>query len=52
MLDIQVIRERPDEVKRALARRGETAPIDRILELDAERRRLLGEVEGLRGDRN
>ncbi|MEX0788972.1 MAG: serine--tRNA ligase, partial [Anaerolineales bacterium] len=52
MLDIQVLRERPEEVKRALARRGEEAPIDRILELDAERRRLLGEVEGLRGNRN
>lgn len=52
MLDIQVLRERPDDVTRALARRGEDAPIGRILELDTERRRLLGEVEALRGERN
>jgi seryl-tRNA synthetase len=52
MLDIQRIREDPEDVKRALARRGERPPIDTILELDGERRRLLGEVEALRGERN
>lgn len=52
MLDIQVIRDHPDEVKQALARRGEEPPLERILELDSERRRVLTEVEALRGERN
>lgn len=52
MLDIQRIRDDPEEVKRGLARRGERPPLERILELDGERRRLLGEVEALRGERN
>lgn len=52
MLDIQVIRETPDVVRAALARRGVEAPIDRILELDAERRNLLTSVESLKAERN
>jgi seryl-tRNA synthetase len=52
MLDIQVIREHPEEVLASLGRRGVEAPIDRVLELDSERRALLTEVEGLKSERN
>ena len=52
MLDIQLIRERPEEVRASLARRGIDPPIDRILELDAERRSLLTQAETLKAERN
>jgi seryl-tRNA synthetase len=52
MLDIQRIREKPEEVRTALARRGIEPPLDRILELDTERRRLLTQVETLKAERN
>ncbi|MGA7870897.1 MAG: serine--tRNA ligase [Candidatus Binatus sp.] len=52
MLDIKLIRERPDFVKGELAKRGvEPAEVDRILEADQKRRRLQGEVDQLRADR-
>jgi seryl-tRNA synthetase len=52
MLDISFIREHPEQVKEALVKLNTTAPIDEILALDAERRALLAEVEGLRAERN
>ncbi len=52
MLDIELIREHPEQVKAALARRGIEPPIDRLLELDAQRRSLLTEVESLKAERN
>jgi seryl-tRNA synthetase len=52
MIDIQLIREKPEEVKAALGRRGGAYPIDEILELDLQRRSLLTEVEGLKAERN
>ena len=52
MHDIQVIRDDPEGVKAGLARRGMDAPIDQILELDAERRSTLTEVESLKAERN
>ena len=45
MLSIQTLRERTDEVRQALADRHTEAPLDRILELDSERRGLLQDVE-------
>ena len=46
MLDINLIREQPDLVRKALSdRQMDPAPVDRILELDARRRILLTEVE-------
>src|SRR5690606_10951979 len=44
--------EQTDEVRRALELRQTDAPIDRILELDEQRRALLVEVEQMRADRN
>jgi seryl-tRNA synthetase len=52
MLDLTFIREHPDEVKEALVKLNTDAPIDEILELDQERRKLLQEVEALRAERN
>ena len=52
MLSIQFVREHPEEVRRALARRNTEAPIEEVLALDGERRRVLTEVESLRAERN
>src|SRR5277367_1973890 len=52
MLDIKLIRERPDFVKAELAKRGvEPAEVDRLLEVDQKRRKLQAEVDQLRADR-
>jgi seryl-tRNA synthetase len=54
MLDIKLIRERPDFVRQRLAARGagDEAGIDEVLKLDEQRRKLLGEVETLKAQRN
>jgi len=48
MLDIKIIREKPEWVKERLRTRGEDYPIDEILELDKRRRELIQRVENLR----
>ena len=52
MLDINLIREKPEWVKEQIARLNDTAPIDEILAADARRREILSEVEELRRQRN
>jgi seryl-tRNA synthetase len=53
MLDIALIRDRPDAVRAALGKRNEDpALVDGILDLDGQRRGLLQEVETLRAERN
>jgi len=52
MLSLQFIRENTDRVKRDMLLRNTTAPVDRVLLLDEQRRALLGEVEELRATRN
>jgi seryl-tRNA synthetase len=52
MLDINLIRERPEMIKAAMVALNAEAPIDEILMLDARRRELLTEVEALRAERN
>ncbi|MDO8614826.1 MAG: serine--tRNA ligase [Dehalococcoidia bacterium] len=52
MLSIQLIRENPDLVRRALQRRHTEAPLDEALALDARWRSVLAEVESLRAERN
>ncbi len=53
MLDINIIREQPDLIRKALRdRQLDPGPVDRILELDERRRSLLGEVEALKAERN
>ena len=49
MLDIRFIRDNPDIARQALTNRQEdSAPLDAILELDAERRQKVTELEDLR----
>ena len=54
MLDIKLIRSNPEMVREALSRRGETAEtaLDRLLELDSQRRDLLQQAEEKRALRN
>ncbi|MGH7994225.1 MAG: serine--tRNA ligase [Limisphaerales bacterium] len=54
MLDIKLIREKPDFVRARLATRGagDEAKIDELLKLDGQRRKILAEVETLKGQRN
>jgi seryl-tRNA synthetase len=54
MLDIKLIRTDPDLVRHALHRRGThaEAALDRLLDLDGQRRDVLGAVEQRRGLRN
>ena len=53
MLDINLIREQPEVVRKALKdRQMDTSPVDSILQLDEKRRALLTEVEKLKAERN
>ena len=52
MLDINLIREKPDMVKAAMRDLNAEAPIDQIMALDVRRRDLLTEAEMLRAERN
>ena len=52
MLDIKLIRQEPEKVKAALARRKEEDKIDELLKLDGERRDALYEAEQLKSKQN
>jgi seryl-tRNA synthetase len=54
VLDIKLIRDQPDFVRQRLATRGsgDEVHIDGLLKLDEQRRKLLGEVETLKAQRN
>ncbi len=52
MLDINFIREHPEEVREALRKLNTDAPLDTVLQKDAERREILHELEALRAERN
>jgi seryl-tRNA synthetase len=54
VLDIKLIREKPDFVRQRLAARGagDEKLIDGILQADEQRRKLLAEVEALKSQRN
>lgn len=52
MLDIKYIRENAQEVKKNCEYRLSSADIDKLLELDENRRRIIGEIDALRGERN
>jgi len=53
MLDINLIRENPDLVRKALRdRQLDASPVNSILELDEKRRAILTDVEALKAERN
>src|SRR6202047_904767 len=54
MLDIRLIREKPDFVRERVATRGgdDATKIDEVLQVDAERRKTETELQQLQADRN
>ena len=52
MLDLSYVREHADEVQAALEKRGMDLSLAPLGKLDAERRAILAEVEGLKQQRN
>ena len=52
MLDLRWIRENPDELDRALARRGEEPRAEAVLALDAEHRATQSRLQDLQTERN
>ena len=53
MLDMNIIREQPDRVRKALQdRQMDPAPVEAILQLDERRRTLLTQVEEFKAERN
>lgn len=53
MLDVKLIRTEPEKVRQALInRKADTEPIDRVLELDEQKRSLLTQTETLKAERN
>ncbi len=52
MLDLKFIRENPQIVKEAIARKREKDRVDEILQLDGERRELLQKSETIKSERN
>ncbi len=52
MFDLKFIRENTDLVRAAIRDKNEKVNLDSLLELDAQRRELLGEVESLKAQRN
>lgn len=52
MLDIKYIRENIDRVKQATKSKNKEVDVDRLLELDDARRRLIARVEEMRAEQN
>ena len=52
MLDLKFIRECPEVVKKALKDRGLDLDVDKLLDLDGQRRKIITEVEALKSERN
>jgi seryl-tRNA synthetase len=53
MLDVKMVRSNPDEVRKALLRRGaaSASSLDELLALEEQRRRILTDVESMRAAR-
>ncbi len=51
MIDLKLIRENPDLVRKAIEDRHDNTPIDEILRLDAERRQSIVKLDTLRQER-
>ncbi len=52
MLDIKFIRENLESVKEAAKNKNRQVDLDKLLVLDQKRRKWIGEIEKLRGERN
>ena len=51
MLSIELIRKDPEYVHQALLRRGEDTPVDKLVEMDGQRRQLIQKGDALRAQR-
>jgi seryl-tRNA synthetase len=51
MIDIKLIRENPDLVRKSIQDRNDNTPVDEILRLDAERRQNIVKLDNLRQER-
>ncbi len=51
MLDLKFIRENTDKVQQAMDNRQDSAPLDKILQLDSERRQKINDLESFRRER-
>ena len=52
MIDIELIREKPEFVKESFKRRGKVVPLTEIIDLDQKRRTAISEMDSLRARRN
>jgi seryl-tRNA synthetase len=52
VIDLKLLRDEPDAVRAAYARRGGVEGLDRVVELDRKHRDLLRRVEDLRAEQN
>ena len=52
MISIDLVRNEPDMVRESMRKRGEDVPIDRMVELDSQRRSTIAEGDSLRARRN
>lgn len=52
MIDLKLLREQPDVVREAYARRGGVSGVDRVIDLDEKHREVLQKVEALRAEHN
>ncbi len=52
MFDVKYLRDNSDEVRQRLATRGDEVDLAPFMELDGQRRSLLGEAEALKAERN
>ncbi|OQX95424.1 serine--tRNA ligase, partial [candidate division KSB1 bacterium 4572_119] len=52
MLDMKFIRNNVDKVKAAIEQKNDIAEVDKLIELDADKRKILFEVEELKHKRN
>jgi len=52
MIDLQLIRKNPEIVREAINKRHDDSPLDEIIRMDEEHRRLLQKIEALRARRN
>lgn len=52
MIDLKLLKDNPDLIRRALAVRGESLDLDEIIRLDHDRRNAITEIQQLKSERN
>ena len=52
MIDIKIIRENPEKIKEICEKRNKKVDVDKLLDLDKQKRKLLQEIEKIRAQKN